>query len=162
MGLAVSTVLYQIRKTKKATTTVRKIFHIIVIFVFLPGLLYQCTLLYISTGVALALFTLLEVLRVAKIKPFEAILQESVGSFTDHKDSGLIAFTPLYLLIGCALPMWIHPCPCGAADTAITGNNFIVLLSGIISIGIGDTCASIVGTLIGKHKWWGMYYHIQN
>lgn len=36
------------------------------------------------------------------------------------------------------------------------------LLSGITSVGFGDTFAAIGGTLYGKHFWKGIYYNFYN
>lgn len=59
--------------------------------------------------------------------------------------------TPLYLLIGCSLPLWIHPNPSDITGSA--GFDFLALSSGVLSVGVGDTVASFVGSKYGKHKW---------
>lgn len=51
------------------------------------------------------------------------------------------------------MPMWLYPTPCDVTDSATF--NLLPLLSGMLSIGIGDTFASVFGTWIGKHKWPG-------
>lgn len=56
----------------------------------------------------------------------------------------------MYLLIGIATPLFVHPAPC---DPSAMG--LLVLLSGILSVGIGDTAASYFGSKYGKHKWPG-------
>lgn len=55
---AVST---QIKVAKKASTVIRKSFHILAVLVFLPGLLFECTFIYLASGVALGIFIILEV-----------------------------------------------------------------------------------------------------
>ena len=54
-------VVWKIRKSSSTNTTTRKIFHLLIVLVFLPGLWYQCTILYVGSGFMLALLLLLEV-----------------------------------------------------------------------------------------------------
>lgn len=58
---AVMAVNKQIKEAKKASTIIRKIFHILSVAVFLPGLLYKCSLTYLASGVVLGIFIMLEV-----------------------------------------------------------------------------------------------------
>lgn len=60
----------------------------------------------------------------------------------DEKDNS-ISLTPLYLFCGLSFPLWMPT------------NNLplLTLLSGIVTIGIGDTAASFVGSKWGSHKW---------
>lgn len=151
LGLAATTVAWQIQRNKKSTTATRKVFHILIVMVYVPGLLYQCSFLYIASAVIFAFLTVLEVARVIKLYPVADVLEKSVSSFIDEKDAGKVALTPLYLLIGCSLPMWIHNSPCDLLDSC--SHEFLPLLAGILSIGIGDTFASVIGSKLGRHKW---------
>lgn len=147
-GFAVS---WQINKNQKGTTRTRKIFHILVVLVFVPGLIYQCHFLYVASTVTLAIFIVLETARVIKLCPVADVLESSISAFIDEKDAGKVALTPIYLLVGCAAPLWIHNSPCDL--TGSSAFELLPLLSGIISIGIGDTFASIIGSKIGRNKW---------
>lgn len=92
-------------------------------------------------------------LRVLNIPPLADGLQTGFLMFCDEKDAGSVALTPIYLLVGCSLPLWLHPAPCDVTDSG--GFNTLSLLSGILTIGIGDTMAAIVGSNVGKIKWSG-------
>ncbi|XP_044259608.1 dolichol kinase [Tribolium madens] len=151
--VAILAVNLRIKKAQKASTAVRKIFHLLTVAVFIPGLLYNCSFLYLASGVILGIFFMLEVLRVLNMPPLAEVLQNGLVVFCDEKDTGIIAFTPMYLLAGCALPLWIHPSPCDVTNSAIF--NLLPLMSGLLTIGIGDTAASVVGSKFGKFHWPG-------
>ncbi|EDW48165.1 dolichol kinase [Drosophila sechellia] len=140
------TVAWQIGSSAKANTRVRKIFHLLIVMVYIPGLIFECALLYLATGVALAAFVVLELLRLLKIPPFADRLALAFSTFKDEKDAGELALTPFCLLIGCSMPIWMTPCPC-------SGDNTLALLSGILAVGVGDTAASVVGSKLGRNKW---------
>ncbi|SPP74471.1 dolichol kinase [Drosophila guanche] len=141
-----ATVTWQLRHSVQANTRVRKIFHLLIVLVFVPGVLFQCALLYLATGIALAAFVVLELVRLLEIPPFSERLTEAFHSFRDEKDAGALALTPFCLLIGCSMPLWLTPCPC-------SGNDTLLLLSGILAVGVGDTAASVVGSKLGRNMW---------
>ncbi|XP_031334141.1 dolichol kinase isoform X2 [Photinus pyralis] len=150
---AVLAVNYQISGKEKATPAIRKVFHIFAVAVYLPSLIYQCSLIYLASGVLLGIFAMLETIRILNIPPLGGPLQNGFFAYRDEKDSGPVALTPLYLLIGCSMPLWIHPAPCDVVDSA--GFNLLPVMSGVLAIGIGDTAASVVGTKMGKRFWPG-------
>lgn len=152
IGLTVATVTWQINRHEQSNTRTRKIFHFLIVLVFVPGLIYQCAFIYVASGIASALLIVLETMRVIQLPPIYNILEHSVKCFIDEKDAGFVALTPIYLLVGCSMPLWLHPCPCDLTDSA--GFQLLPLMAGVISVGIGDTAASIVGSKYGKIKWW--------
>lgn len=78
------------------------------------------------------------------IPPLGEILQQGFTVFADRKDS-LLSLTPIYLLCGLSFPLWMP-----------TNNlTLLILLSGVLTVGIGDTAASFVGSRWGLHKWLG-------
>ncbi|XP_059486401.1 dolichol kinase [Neocloeon triangulifer] len=147
---AITSVRVQVQNKQHASSAVRKIFHVLILAVYLPGLAWECTLLYLSSGIALAFLVLVEMIRLLKLGALSDYLQEGFIVFADEKDSGGISLTPIYLLIGCSLPLWIHPTRC-ALRAAVT----LPVLSGLVSVGCGDTAASVIGSLFGKNKWPG-------
>lgn len=151
LGMTMGAVSWHLSRNQTSNTRVRKIFHILIVLVFVPGLIYQCTFLFVASGVALALLILLELVRIIQLKPFAEILQQAVKSFVDEKDAGVVAMTPLYLLVGCSLPIWLHPCPCDLTDAA--GFELLPLMAGVISVGLGDTAASVIGSKFGRIHW---------
>lgn len=160
IGLVVATVSLVSWKTStdhKASTRTRKWFHVLTVLVFVPGVLLQCNFLYLASGVAFAFMLIFETIRLAEIPPFQEFLKQAFASFGDEKDCGLLAVTPFYLLIGCSLPLWIHPCPCLVSDTT-SKKDLLQLLAGALTVGIGDSAASIVGSKFGRCKWSREYF----
>lgn len=155
----ISIVSWKSSSDEKASTRTRKLFHGLTVVVFIPGILYQCHFLYLATGVAFAVMTIFEIIRVAEIPPFGDFLKQAFTSFCDEKDCGILAVTPFYLLIGCSLPLWINPCPCLVSDTA-SKKDLLQLLAGVLTVGIGDTAASVVGSKFGRCKWSRKYFFI--
>lgn len=133
IGLTVATVQWQMNRTEQSNTRTRKIFHGLIVFVFVPGLVYQCALLFVASGIALAVMLVLETMRIIRLTPIHNVLEQAVKCFIDEKDAGLVALTPIYLLIGCSAPIWLHPCPCDLTDSA--GFEILPLMAGVISIG---------------------------
>ncbi|XP_043584382.1 dolichol kinase [Bombus pyrosoma] len=140
--LGVIVVTYQVLLNLQATSSTRKMFHLLAVLVYIPGLIYERILLYLASGVIMGLFVFLELMRYLQISPLGELLQQGFSVFADEKDN-LISLTPLYLLCGLSFPLWMP-----------TNNlSLLVLLSGILTVGVGDTAASFVGSRWGFHKW---------
>lgn len=154
LGLTATSVAWFVARRGSSSTRTRKYFHVLIVLVFVPGLIYQCTLLLVAGGMMLAVFVLLETARLIRLAPVYDVLQQAVLTFIDVQDSGVLALTPIYLLCGCSLPLWLHPCPCNVSDTA--GDEFMPLMAGVLSVGIGDAAASVFGSQFGRHKWTSM------
>ncbi len=129
-----------------ATTSVRKYFHALVVIVFTSGCLVDPHFLYLSSVVVLCLMLLLEHIRFRKLEPIASLLKEAFAMFQDEKDQGQLVLTNIYLLVGVSLPLWLM--------SDLSGNP-LPLLSGVLSLGVGDSFASIVGSRIGRIKLWG-------
>ena len=137
-------ILVRVQKSK-ATTRTRKLFHALMVIVCTSGISLDPDFTYLASVVAFCVFALLESLRFHKIDPFHKILDSSFEIFLDEKDSGGLILTHIYLLIGCCAPLWL------AHDLSFTSKE--KLLSGVLAIGIGDSAASIVGSLFGKLRF---------
>ena len=160
-GAVVFATLWTAFAKKKASTIVRKVFHIAIVIVFITGMsdlhflsfCSSCTLItFVMIEVRIKQFPwlklpinfFLQLIRVCKLGPMSNAIEKCFKTFRDEKDRGFLTLTHIYLLIGCALPLWLYPSESRSA---------LSVFSGLISVGIGDTAASIVGYLIGRHKW---------
>ncbi|KAL6219873.1 hypothetical protein ACLB2K_007632 [Fragaria x ananassa] len=108
------------------------------------NIIIQPKFLDLAFGAALAVFLALEIVRVWRIWPLGQFVHKFMSAFTDHRDSDLLIVSHFSLLLGCALPIWLS-----------SGNNDRPLspFSGILSLGIGDTMASVVGHKYGVLRW---------
>ena len=76
------------------------------------------------------------------------MISQVFDRFRDEKDSGILTLTHIYLLIGCSAPLWLS-----SSSSSITNESKLLLASGVITVGIGDSFASIGGYYFGAHKW---------
>lgn len=147
--LATFAFCYWHTSSQRPTSTItRKSFHVAIVFVFLVGVLYQRLVLFLCAGVAFALFLLSEAIRVGKVQYLSDVLEHTVKSFVDNQDAGIIALTPIYLLVGCAAPLFLSP-------VAFNKDTLLPLLSGVLAVGVGDSFAGFVGSIYGRHLWEG-------
>lgn len=139
---------YTSKETNIPKTIVRKMFHVIAVLIYLPAALDSQFMSLVSAIVFVG-FVVCEVIRVFKIKPFGDVLDIYLQPFRDKQDVGIVILTHVYLLFGLSFPFWIHD------ETKTKSNTFHLLsiYSGVISLGIGDTCAAVFGKLYGHTRW---------
>ena len=80
-----------------------------------------------------------------QIYPYGGYCRRISASITDYRDSGKLVLTPVYLLFGLAVPIWL--------DLLRFGRLRLSSLAGLVSVGIGDSMASIVGKRYGRNYW---------
>lgn len=99
------------------------------------------------------------------IPPFGEIIRNAWNIYENEKDVGPLMVSHLFLIIGLSYPVWLADqsrIPYLRKHTFIIKSLLIDVLgrrlaqlSGIISVGIGDSAASIIGSKIGRHRWPG-------
>ncbi|KAK3022863.1 hypothetical protein RJ639_046050 [Escallonia herrerae] len=136
---------YNISKNSKIERILlRKYYHLMAVLMFVPALIFQPKFLDLAFGAALAVFLVLEIIRVWRIWPLGHLVNQFMNAFTDHRDSDLLIVSHFSLLLGCALPIWMSS---GFNDRPLAP------FAGILSLGIGDTMASMVGHKYGVLRW---------
>ena len=157
-------------KKRVPTVVLRKAYHVLAAAMFAPPLcgaseringLVSRETLAAAYAVALAAFAALEVVRTrgASVRLPKALggpvrVGETIDAlfekFLDHRDAGgaTVVLSHVSLLVAVAAPLWLTRGSLGAArhDAVATFGPF----AGIIAVGIGDTCASVVGVRLGK------------
>ena len=131
-------------KKQVARIMIRKGFHIMAVVMFVPALAFQTDFLRISFALALGIFILVEAIRVWRIPPLGEKIQTFLKAFTDSRDSDVLIISHFSLLLGCAIPIWL--------SSTIAKDRPLAAYAGIVSLGIGDTMASLVGYNFGSMR----------
>ncbi|KAF9920310.1 hypothetical protein FBU30_009891 [Linnemannia zychae] len=121
----------------------RKYYHALAVLMFVPGYLTDEPFMHIAFSVGLASLIFLEYIRYFAVVPFGKEIHLFLVGFLDGRDGGPIILSHLYLLMGCAAPVWLAE------------HHILAGLSGIFALGVGDAMASIVGKRFGRHRWPG-------
>lgn len=78
----------------------------------------------------MSLLLILEIIRFGKMYPFGPLVDNLMIKFVNDKDPGNILISHIYLLLGCAIPLWLN----------LTYNfPSLIEYTGILSIAIGDS-----------------------
>lgn len=144
LGLAVPAVTRRCR-----VIVARKSYHALALALFLPAVAVDAAFLSFATAVALAAMLAVEVLRVADVCRLGRLISLSVQAVRDNRDEGPLLVTHIYLLIGNGLPLWA---------AVLTGASRIGILavSGMLVLDALDAAASIVGSVMGKTRLFGL------
>ncbi|KAJ1952351.1 dolichol kinase [Linderina pennispora] len=142
-ALAANTMAFGSRQSKLALHVKRKSYHLLATLMFVPGFLAAPQLLHLGFTVALVGFVLVECVRLFGIGPLASPMRDFFANFVDHRDAGCLVTSHFYLLFGCALPVWLG------------GSSPVACLAGVLSLGVGDAVASLVGMRLGRVRWPG-------
>ncbi|KAF9432398.1 hypothetical protein BGZ76_010851 [Entomortierella beljakovae] len=121
----------------------RKYYHALAVVMFIPGYLADEPFMHLAFSVGLAALIFLEYIRYFAVMPFGKEIHLFLIGFLDARDGGPIILSHLYLLVGCATPVWLAE------------HHILAGLSGIFALGVGDAMASIIGKRYGRHRWPG-------
>ncbi|CAM8936381.1 unnamed protein product [Rhodiola kirilowii] len=93
---------------------------------------------------AVCMFLPAVIYQIWRMWPLGQLVHQFMNAFTDHRDSDILIVSHFSLLLGCALPIWMSS---GYNDRPLAP------FAGILSLGIGDTMASMVGYKYGVLRW---------
>jgi dolichol kinase len=130
----------------------RKAFHLLAVLIFLPGALLDPTLLMLASVGAVCVVAVLEAVRVTRAPLLGAAVHRFMYQFVDERDGGAVILTHLYLLLGCAAPLWLHYSLLPSQPTRL---ELLPALSGVLVLGVGDSAASLFGVALGRSRWGG-------
>ncbi len=83
---------------------------------------------------ALFIFIWVELIRIFKISYISSSIDLFMKEYVDSRDQGLAILTHIYLLCGCAAPLWLS-----FPKEEYIISDILVWMSGIVSLGIGDS-----------------------
>ncbi|WVZ77926.1 hypothetical protein U9M48_025720 [Paspalum notatum var. saurae] len=132
------------KQSKTERILLRKYYHLVAVLIFTPAVIFQPAFLDLAFGAAFAVFLILEMIRIWEVYPLGRVVHQFMNAFTDHRDSEVLIVSHFSLLLGCALPKWMSS---GLNDRPLAP------FAGILSLGIGDTMASMIGYKYGVLRW---------
>jgi len=138
--------------SRRRQVLVRKYFHLLALVMFVPTILINVRFMVLAFAVALAIFMVLESLRIAEMPSIAAFMNPFMQVYVDDRDEGTAVLTHIYLLLGCALPVFFNYFVLRGIFSA---NALLIALSGVSVTGLGDAMASYCGVTFGKHRWHG-------
>ncbi|UPK93660.1 hypothetical protein LCI18_004595 [Fusarium solani-melongenae] len=142
--------------------TRRKVFHFMMVGMFLPATYVDPTYAALALSLILAVFLILDLLRASQLPPLSKPIASFLAPYVDGRDfRGPVVISHIFLLIGCAIPLWL-----ALASIPRTGSGYLAgwevptrevsMVSGVICVGLGDAAASLIGRRYGHRKWlWG-------
>lgn len=118
----------------------RKLYHLLITFSLAPALKFDGPFLGFACAGALAVLLVGETVRRARLLGAN-VLDALAEPLLDERDGGSLVVTHLYLLIGCAAPVWLAPM------SNVRG------AAGLATVGVLDAVAAVVGRRIGTTLW---------
>ncbi|KAI3403977.2 SLD [Candida oxycetoniae] len=140
----------------------RKIWHLLIIvaLTFSPSILFdQIEFTLIALLGMIIVFLLIEGIRLNDTSWLGRYLSNKLTYFQDSKDSmGALNLSYIYLLLGVSFPIvYDYRISIISNNTSAT----IIRYMGILSLGVGDTLASVIGQRFGTFKWKGSSKSVQ-
>ncbi|CAK7265323.1 dolichol kinase [Sporothrix epigloea] len=153
--------------------TRRKVFHFMMVAMMLPATFVDPTYTALALILVLAVFLLLDVLRASQLPPLSRPIAMFLTPYVDGRDlRGPVVISHIFLLIGCAIPLWLSLAALPRAPLAVPNDSSadssqctkgwevpsrdISMLAGVLCVGLGDAAASLIGRRWGCRKWlWG-------
>ena len=136
-------------KNKPSVVVTRKWFHLVAVLLFGPVTWQFPQLMSLSYAIATCILIVLETLR-----SDAPLLQSFYVAFLDDRkdDGGRIIVSHIFLIIGCAAPLWISEVLSNRFSSS-SSSSLLLAEFGVICIGIGDAMGAVIGKSMGKHKW---------
>ena len=139
--------------------TRRKVFHGMMVAMFLPVTFIDPTFAALALSLILSVFLVLDLFRASQLPPISKPLTYFLAPYVDGRDHrGPVIVSHIFLLIGCAIPLWLSLARterCGTApwEGWEVKTRDLSMVSGVICVGMGDAAASLIGRRYGRRRW---------
>mmetsp|Transcript_20 Transcript_20/g.42 ORF Transcript_20/g.42 Transcript_20/m.42 type:complete len:787 (+) Transcript_20:83-2443(+) len=135
-------------------TVARKMYHALIIIIMVPVSYLDVQFMQVSLAGAFLLMFFAEAFRLADIGNLKRLMSRIFDKLIDERDEGTLILTHMYLLVGCASPLWID------SVFELTSAS-PVSLAGVASVGVLDAMASILGSKSAIYRWPGSKKTVQ-
>jgi dolichol kinase len=142
----------------------RKWFHLVAVLLFGPITHIFPDLMSLSYAIALCGLVVVETIR--KDCPLlQSFYHEWIDPTKDIDigEEGGILLSHMFLLLGCAMPLWMAQIACSTSTPLVLNDNehnnshshsLLLAQWGVLCLGVGDAMAAVVGSSHwGKHRW---------
>lgn len=139
--------------------TRRKVFHGMMVVMFLPTTFVDPTFVSLALILILAVFLLLDLFRASQLPPVSKPLTYFLAPYVDGRDHrGPVIVSHIFLLIGCAIPLWLSLAAIERTGDAPwegwdVSHRELSMISGVVCVGMGDAAASLIGRRYGRRRW---------
>lgn len=149
--------------------TRRKVFHGMMVAMLLPTIFVDPAFIALALALVLAVFCLLDLIRAAQLPPLSRPLAYFLTPYVDGRDlRGPVVVSHIFLLIGCAIPLWLSLAGMPRNDDGgggaggdpwrgweVVGDapRDVSMVAGVVCVGMGDAAASLIGRRWGRRKW---------
>lgn len=139
--------------------TRRKVFHGMMVVMFLPAIFVDPAFVALALILVLAIFLLLDLFRASQLPPLSKPLTAFLAPYVDGRDyRGPVIVSHIFLLIGCAIPLWLSLAAAERSGEAPwegwdIPTRELSMISGVVCVGMGDAAASLIGRRYGRRRW---------
>ena len=160
LTLGITVVLSPIATTFEVDTR-RKIFHGMVVGMFLFIGVLDPAFTHLAMSLVLAVFGLADLLRAGQLPPLSKPLSGFLAPFVDGRDlRGPVVISHFFLLVGGAVGVWFSiaaaaskSLPGMSEEAMATKARELAFVAGVVCVGLGDSAASLIGRRFGRTKW---------
>ena len=152
------TVVFRLSATVEVDTR-RKVFHGMMVAMFLPTIFADPTFASLALILVLAIFLLLDLFRASQLPPISKPLTYFLAPYVDGRDHrGPVIVSHIFLLIGCAIPLWLSLAALprsgkGSWEGWEVERRDLSMIAGVVCVGMGDAAASLIGRRYGHRRW---------
>ncbi|KAI4150945.1 MAG: hypothetical protein LQ341_001008 [Variospora aurantia] len=157
IGLGLALVL-QLSKLADVDTR-RKVFHGMMVVMFLPTVFVDPTFVALALSLVLAIFLLMDLFRASQLPPLSRPLTYFLAPYVDGRDHrGPVIVSHIFLLVGCSIPLWLSLAAVGRSGPLPwqgweVPSRDLSMISGVVCVGMGDAAASLIGRRYGRRRW---------